>query len=193
MEWNVIRASTRAINQLAECNITKLCIYGWKCYRIQHWLFPGHPLKRPKLKFMIFILQILHISADWSPHQNVTFDIKYTKTYHFNTLYIFFLSFQRILQWLRVLTIKCREERWMLDFPRREQVVVSGEWRCPECPEWNKWRKSDTCAQLPAFSVVLAGTKVSQKWLWCLRESRVSEWDSGEDQISMTDTAAEER
>ena len=101
---------------------------------------------------------------------------KHTHHHHFNHLYIFFLSFQRILQWLRVLTIKCREERWMLDFPRRGEVVVSGERPCPECPEWNKWRKSDTCAQLPAFSVVLAGTKVSQKWLWCLIESRVRLW-----------------
>ena len=141
-------------------------------YKIVHlWMkmLQNTTLTFPYLKgteAQIYDLQILHIC----PHQNIL-------TITTSTTYTSFsFSFQIILQWLRVLTIKCREERWMLDFPRKGEVVVSGERPCPECPEWNKWRKSDTCAQLPAFSVVLAGTKVSQKWLWCLIESRVRLW-----------------
>ena len=136
--------------------------FGWmQYYKIVHlWMkmLQNTTLTFPYLKgteAQIYDLQILHIC----PHQNIL-------TITTSTTYTSFsFSFQIILQWLRVLTIKCREERWMLDFPRRGEVVVSGERPCPECPEWNKWRKSDTCAQLPAFSVVLAGTKVSQKWL----------------------------
>ena len=127
-------------------------------------------------KFCIF----LQIEAHIKTYYTITTSTTYTS---FSFLFREFYN-----GW--VLTIKCRE-RWMLDFPRRGEVVVSGERPCPECPEWNKWRKSDTCAPSSQPSQLFSRELKCHK-SDCDVWQRV-EWDSGEDQITMTDTAAEER
>ena len=148
MECNKSSSNLGAINHLAECNITKLCIYGWKCYRIQHWLFPGASFEEDWGSNLCFSFKFFHISADSSWH-NITFGIH---TIYKNIFSIFNLRSQNCYSlnlfitdsFTMVKSVECKEEKWMLDSPRRKKVVVS-EWRrSSKWPEWNKWRKSDT-------------------------------------------------